>query len=204
MKSRTLIALATLAAMCAVGGWVMSDDKAPAAAGGHSAQEMDAMQKAGEVGPHHKMLAQLEGKFKAVNTMKMAPDQPAMTSPGSSENKMIFGGRYLVCSYHGDFMGTPFDGEGIMGYDNTTGKHFSTWIDSGSTGMTYSTGTCSNDCKTITFEGEMPNPMMGGQMCKYKMVYNIKSADAYDFAMWTPGPDGNLFEMMTISYTREQ
>lgn len=31
---------------------------------------------------------------------------------------MIFGGRYQLSNYKGNFMGMPFEGMSIMGYDN--------------------------------------------------------------------------------------
>ena len=39
-------------------------------------------------------------------------------------------------------MGTPFTGHGMTGYDNVTGKYWSTWTDSMSTGIMVSEGSC--------------------------------------------------------------
>ena len=65
---------------------------------------------------------------------------------------MALDGRVMVEQFEGTMMGAPFKGHGMSGYDNVTGKYWSTWNDSMSTGLMVSTGTCDaqNAC---TFEG---------------------------------------------------
>ena len=65
--------------------------------------------------------------------------RPAQESTGTSENKMILGGRYLEQHYDGTMMGQPFCGIGY-GFDNYKKKYVATWIDSMGTGILVTTG----------------------------------------------------------------
>jgi hypothetical protein len=132
----------------------------------------------------------------------MDPAQEWESAEGTYKGEMILGGRYLAVSVSGPMMGQTFEGMGCIGYDNITGKHFSAWIDSMSTAMMTSHGTCSPDHKTLTFEGEMIDPMTK-KPCKHKMVYTIKDNDSFTMKMWSPSmSNGEMFECMTIDYTR--
>ena len=51
-------------------------------------------------------------------------------------------GRVLIEEVTSSMMGMPFTGHGMTGYDNVTGKYWSTWTDSMSTGLMVSEGTC--------------------------------------------------------------
>ena len=99
-------------------------------------------------------------------------------------------------------MEQPFHGQGLTGYDNLKKKYVGTWIDNMGTGIMRSEGTCDGACKTITFEGEMMDPMLK-KMTKYKYTFEVKSNDEFAMRWWSPSmSDGKMFEMMTITYTR--
>ncbi len=70
-------------------------------------------------GDAHKAMAKSEGSWEGEVSMWMAPAAPPVTSKSTATNKMTMGGRYQVSSFTGSFMGQPFEGMGIMGYDNT-------------------------------------------------------------------------------------
>src|SRR6266436_3027817 len=58
-------------------------------------------------------------------------------------------------------MGAPFTGHGMTGFDNVTGKYWSTWNDSMSTGVMLSEGTCDAQ-KVCTFTGTWNDPIKKG------------------------------------------
>ena len=108
----------------------------------------------------------------------------------------------MLVAAGGPMMGQTFEGMGVLGYDNSLKKHVAGWIDNMGTGVMRSEGTCDGSCKTITYEGEMGDPMTG-KPCKYKYVYDVKSADEFSMKWWSPNPaDGKMFESMNITYTR--
>ncbi len=204
--------------MCSIGAWSMSDDKAAPADGhaghgdhaakpaeGHADGGMDpammeAWMKSMSPGEHHKTLEAMAGKFTYTMWFRMDPDQPKQESTGEYDAQIILGGRFLASTVKGDMMGMPFEGMGCLGYDNTLGKYVSGWIDNMSTGLLRTEGT--GDGKTLTFAGEMVDPMTG-KPTPYKFVYNIKSDDEFSMDWWSPSPaGGEMFQSMSLSYTR--
>lgn len=85
-------------------------------------------------GEVHKMIAQSNGKWNATTTSWMAPETEPMVSEGSCDNEMIMDGRYQLSKYKGTMMGMPFEGMGILGYDNAKEEFTNTWIDNMGTG----------------------------------------------------------------------
>lgn len=210
MRNRTWIGIAAsvVAGVCFVGAsTLVADDKKPAAAGQggqpDEAAMMEMWQKSIAPGEHHKTLEMMAGKFKAVTRYKMDPAQEWQTSEGTYEGRMIMGGRYLESTNGGEMMGMPFEGRGYMAYDNLIKKHIAVWMDNFGTGVLCAQGDCDSTGRQITFHGEMPDPMAGGAMTKYKFTYDIKSADEFVFHWFMPNPaGGEMWESMTITYTR--
>jgi hypothetical protein len=101
----------------------------------------------------------------------------------------------------GPMMGMTFQGMGCLGYDNMLQKFVAGWIDNMGTGIMRSEGTGSDGDKTITFTGQMMEPMTK-KMTDYKYVYEIKSNDEFTMRWWAPSmKDGKMFESMTITYS---
>jgi len=165
-------------------------------------EQQAAMMKAMQPGEHHKHLAQFAGKFEYTSKMWMQKGMPAMESSGTSESQMILGGRYLEDVVLGNYGGMPFEGRGLMGYDNTTREYSFTWIDNMGTGMISATGKCSDNGKTITMDGKMMSPTMEGEM-PFREVLRVVDAKHHVMEWYGPSPDGGeMFKMMELSYTR--
>ncbi|MDR6969336.1 hypothetical protein J2X31_003366 [Flavobacterium arsenatis] len=107
----------------------------------------------------HEMLAKDNGTWNAEMTF-WSPDSPEpMKSTAVATYKMILGGKYQEANYTGDMMGMPFEGRGTVAYDNAKEKFISTWIDNMGTGMMVSEGTYDEASKTLTFTGNMVDPV---------------------------------------------
>ena len=103
--------------------------------------EMEAYMKAGTPGGPTRPW--LDGRQLRPQGQELArAGAPAMEETGTATRTMALGGRVLVEDVKSTMMGMPFTGHGMMGYDNVTGKYWSTWMDSMSTGMMMSEGTC--------------------------------------------------------------
>jgi len=172
----------------------LADEKADKAA-------MDAMAKVSQPGEGHKKLEALAGKFSVKSKMWMDPSKPPEESTASTERSWIMGKRYLQENYQGTFMGQAFTGMGIQGYDNVTKHYFGSWIDSGSTSMSLSTGTLKGN--TITYKGKMSDPMAGKEV-PYTMTLKIVDNDHHTLEMSGPGPKGKEMKWMELQYTRVQ
>ena len=125
-----------------------------------------------------------------------------MEDKGTATRSMALDGRVLVEEFKGSMMGMPFTGHGMTGYDNVTGKYWSTWMDSMSTAIFVTTGTMS-DAKTFNYTGTMTDPMTGKDM-KSDSKVTLTDADHHTMEAWAPGPDGKMYRNMEIVYTRKK
>jgi len=173
-----------------------------ATGGAPSADQMAEWMKMNAPGEQHAALKKMVGTFTADCTMKMTADAPEMKSKGKLTNGMVLNGRYLHGEYDGDFMGQPFKGMSLNGYDSLKKKHFSAWIDDMSTGLMTMEGSADSSGKTITYTGECPCPEEGGKMKAFKQVVTITDDDHYKMEMFTPDKDGKEFRSMNIEYAR--
>lgn len=160
-------------------------------------EQMQAWMEAVSPNEHHAALEPLAGTWTHELTMWQAPGAEPMRMTASSEAKWIMGGRYLQADYTGSFMGMPFQGRDMIGYDNTKGEYFSVWVDNMSTGPMESWGSWDPATKTLTLEGTMTDPMSGEELDS-KSTVTILEDGSQRYEAWTEGPDGEMFKSMEI------
>lgn len=161
---------------------------------------MEAYQKAATPGPQHATLAKMAGDYELSVTSWSAPGAPPTVERGTASRSMQLGGRVLAEQVQSKMMGQPFTGHGMTGYDNVTGKWWSTWNDSMSTGLMVSEGTC-DDAGACTFTGSWNDPVTKGKV-NARMTTKWTSPTVEVFEMYAPGPDGKEMKMMEITYTK--
>lgn len=202
MKTRHLAVL-TLAFVIATPAF--AKDKKTAAPPQMSAEQkamMEAWQKASTPNERHQQLiAEFAGTWDAKMTSWMDPSAKPMTETGKSVNTAVLGGRQLRMDYTGQFMGQPFEGTGYTGYDNVTGKYFSTWSDNMSTGLFVSHGHYDPASKSYTYHAQMPDPMQNGALVPVREVIRVVDADHVNFEMYETR-DGKERKSMEIEYAR--
>jgi hypothetical protein len=164
---------------------------------------MDEWLKLGKPGKPHEFLKSFEGKWDTKTRMQMGPGAPVQESTGTAEFEMIMGGRYQKQESTGTMMGMPYQGFGIVGYDNFRNRFDSVWLDNMGTAMLNFSGQLDRTGKVMTMYGEMDEPglKMVGRMVKYviKVVDDKKFVfEMYDLAA---GPDYKVFD---ITYTRKE
>ena len=164
--------------------------------------EMEAMMKAGTPGAQHQALAATAGTYDMKIRTWHAPNAPAGEDKGTATRTMILGGRVMAEEVSASMMGGPFNGHGMMGYDNVTGKYWSTWNDSMSTGLMVSSGTCDPTGKSCTFTGSWNDPIKKTPI-KARMTTKWTSPTTEVFEMYGPGKDGKEMKMMEITYTKK-
>jgi hypothetical protein len=162
--------------------------------------EMEAYQKAGTPGAPHKALAATAGKYNIKSKSWSEPGGPATEETGTVTRTMTLDGRVLVEEFDSKFMGAPFTGHGMRGFDNVSGKYWATWTDSMSTGLMVSEGKC--DAKqNCTFTGSWNDPIKKGPITT-RMTSRWTSPTTEVFEMYAPGKDGKEMKMMEITYTK--
>ena len=152
-------------------------------------------------GDIHKMIAKFDGQWKEAVTWWMAPGQSPMTSTASCTNTMILGGRYQQSISKGDMMGMPFEGMGLLGYDNAEKIFNYTWIDNMGTGVMNMKGSWDDATKSINLTGSTVDPISGKET-PVREVFTITDDNNQMLQMFAPGPDGKEFKNMEIKLTR--
>lgn len=152
-------------------------------------------------GDVHKMIAKSDGQWKGDVTWWTAPGQQPMTSTATCTNTMIMGGRYQQSMNKGTMMGMPFEGMGLLGYDNAAKVFNYTWIDNMGTGVMNMTGTWDDATKSVNFTGTTTDPVSGKQI-PVREVFTMTNDNNQMLQMYTSGPDGKEFKTMEIKYTR--
>jgi hypothetical protein len=164
---------------------------------------MEAWMKAATPGDAHKKLADLEGTFEATVRMWDKPGAKPNVSKGTSENRLILGGRWLEQRFTSTFMDQPFEGLGYTGYDNIKKQYVGTWMDSMSTGIMLSTGQPDKAANSYVFAGMMDDPMTGKSM-PIEEKFVVHGPDRHVMEMYVPGPDGKMHKNMEIEYLRKK
>jgi hypothetical protein len=153
MKIRD-IALAVFCCLIAVAAFAQGEDHE---GHGMSEEQMMMMQKwqeAATPGPQHAMMAESAGTYKLTVKSWYVPGGEPEVSEATAEREMMMGGRYMKETVEGSMgEGQTFKGMGLAGYDNVTGKHWSTWMDNMSTGLSKMTGDYDPETKTLTMTG---------------------------------------------------
>ncbi len=170
-------------------------------ANGMSAEMMAAWQKVASPNEHHSHLTKLVGQWKSSGKFWMQPGAAPLASEGKAKNEMIMGGRFLQSNYTGDFMGQPFMGMGLDGFDNSLGKHVGMWIDNAGTMMMSFLGECTEQGKVLTTLSEFVDPLSGNK-AKMKGKVTVVNDNSYTYETWSQGPDGEYFKSMEINYSR--
>lgn len=149
----------------------------------------------------HKMIAKDNGTWDEDVTMWMAPGAKPVKSKSTCENTMIMGGRYQKSVHKGTMMGMPFEGLGLLAYDNAKKVFVSNWIDNMGTGMMNMEGKWDETTKSITFLGKCVDPVTGKDM-KIRQVMQITDDNHQMMEMYCT-TDGKEMKTMEIKMTRK-
>lgn len=194
-----LVVLGAVLAMWAGRALAAEKGKQPAQA---MPPEMAEMMKLAEPGAHHQHMAKMVGSWKTHGKFWMAPDAPPEESDGSVTVKPALDGRFFLSDFHGTFMGQPFHGMGMDGYDNFKQKHVGTWADSMGTMILYFEGTCSEGGRVVEMKGTFDDPMTK-KPSYMRMVSRVKDDKTMLLESYSPGPDGKEIKTMEIVYARQ-
>ena len=206
-KSRPMLRLASAIAATALCGCVLAplahaQESKPPQMTPEQQAEMKAYEAAGTPGEPHRKLATMAGDYTVQVRSWPGPGAPPMEESGKATRSMALDGRVLVEQFEGTMMGAPFRGHGMSGYDNVTGRYWSTWNDSMSTGLMVSWGYCDAQ-GTCTFEGTY-NDAVRKAPVKLRMTTRWTGPDTEVFEMHGPDKQGREMKMMEMTYTRSR
>ncbi len=125
---------------------------------------MEAWSRAATPGKAHEGLAKQTGTWSATVKAWMDPSGEPTVSKGTFRREMGLGGRVLQERYEGEVMGMPFEGFGMTGFDNVSGRYWNTWNDNLSTGPMILWGEWSDKEKALVYHGSAPDPASGAMV----------------------------------------
>ncbi len=169
--------------------------------------EQQAMMKAwmanATPGEQHQLLAKKVGVWEVNGKMWHEPNSEPELFDGTSTIEAIMDGRYFLEKIDGsEFMGMPFEGRSVFGYDNLTQTYFVYFFDNMNTGVSRYEGTPSGDGKTIHYTVQVPD-LMAGKYKTARAVETMISDDKIIFTMYDTTPDGTEFTAMEVISTRK-
>lgn len=150
----------------------------------------------------HVQMAREAGEWNAEIKLWHAPDTDPMLSTGTETNSML-GKFWLLSEFKSEFGGMPYTGRGQFGYEPASKKCVGTWVDTMSPYMQTMEGTYDEKTHTLTMNTEGMD-FMTGKVSKGKNVTTYIDDNTKKFEMYAPGPDGKVFKMMEIMYTRKK
>lgn len=166
---------------------------------GMDPEMMKAWQEYMTPGAMHDLLAKSVGEWKTEIKSWMDPNMPPTVTDGKSVCESMLGGRYFRTIETSNFMGMPFEGSSITGYDNATKKFFSYWVDNMSTGGMVLEGSYDEATKTFTYAGS--GMSFTGEYKVREIIQNIND-DETIFTMYMEEGGKPEMKMMEIKYTR--
>lgn len=164
---------------------------------------MKKYQEASTPGEAHKILADLAGTWKVESKSWQTPKAKPETSNGEATFKMILGGRWLQQEFKGEAMGMPYEGLGLIGYDNVKGKYETHWLDSMMTGSVNTEGTYDAKTKTLKDKGQASCPISPSKVQEVRTEWKMVSKNKTVFSLFGTEPQGGPeFKMLEMIYTR--
>jgi hypothetical protein len=133
--------------------------------------------------------------------MQMPGAPTPIKSTGASENKLIFGGRYMHSDFKGSFMGQPFQGANLWAYDKVKEKYVSLWIDDMSTMVMSAEGTADSSGKVITVVGKCHDPVEKKDVTM-RNVLTVIDNDNHTYESFHSTDGKPEMKALTIKYTR--
>jgi len=197
MKRSPVFALIPLALAFSLS--VVAGEEAPKMSPEEQAM-MEAFVKAGTPGAQHARMAKAAGSYMITVKSWQQPGAEPTVDQGTVTRRVILDGRVMVEEMSSSMGGQPFSGFGLSGFNNVTGKHWSTWNDSMNTGLTVAEGSCTAQA-TCSFIGHW-NDAVTKQQASARMELRWTSPAVEVFEMFGAGPDGKEMKMMEITYTR--
>lgn len=189
-------------------GSATAQDELP---GGMTAQELNEAQlrsfEASQPGEEHALIATLAGEWSQVVRLQPAPGAEILTFEGTSTNRMVLGGRFLMSESTLLVPGAEAAGIGFLGFDRRTEEFITLGLDEVGTYWVSGRGTADESGRVITMSGEDFDPIMEHTQ-EYDFVYRLIDDDQFVFEIWfkddlhTQG--GGPFKMIEITYTRTE
>lgn len=149
--------------------------------------------------PEHEALKDLAGTWSSTVKMAAVPGVPGMEKPnevsGIEHAELTCDGLWLEWTMAGEFMGQPFEGLWLAGFDPFQKQYVSLWVDNHEAKAVEMRGTYDKNTRKWTWSGTCPQGRM-----RSEIVW--KDDDTMVETTWLTPPRGE--EMQTMQITRKR
>ena len=120
---------------------------------------VEALKKAARIGDYHKNLKTIRADYQQTFKWWRSADAEPHESKSRSNTEWILDSRFITQEVRGTWLGFGFEGLATLGYDNGKQEYVMTWMDTLSTRIMLSRGTCNDAGNVITLFGEYYDPI---------------------------------------------
>ena len=172
-----------------------ADKPARAAAAGQ------ALDKAMTPGEGQKRLEPMIGTFDVTVLVWTDPLKPPLEYKGSAVNTWVLGGRYVQTTLSTVMDGEAFDGIGYYGYDNTTKTYQASWMDNGSTAISWYRGTLDKAGRSALLKSVQATSDAGKPL-EFELRMSIAESGDHVTQLWGAPTGSKAFKMMELRSVR--
>jgi hypothetical protein len=152
-------------------------------------------------GPEHAILAELSGAWTSSVTFSFLPGGP-VTGPGSTNNQMILGGRFIQMNGVSELLGTRAGTMQIVGFDNRSRRYTLFGIDELGTYSITAEGALDSASGTIDLLGADTDPKSGHTM-EFRIRISRPVDNRYTFVVqYKEKKSGNYQTMVSVVNTK--
>ena len=166
-------------------------------------ETIKALENAMTPGEGQKKLEPLIGTFDVKVRAWLDPAKPPIESSATAVDTWVLGGRYVQQMLAGYIGGEPWSGISYAGYDNVTKKYVSAYMDTGSTGMEWYTGTLDADGvhgrMTATIADEVT-----GKPKTLELRLTIAANGDRVTELWQADGTGKMSKVLEFQFTRKK
>lgn len=165
---------------------------------------MARMKEAARPGPHHKALARYVGTWDVEIAMVM-PGSPPERSKGTAVYGWAIEGRWLTQRITGQFMGRPYEGFAVIGFDNYAKNHVAVAVSSMDTAMIMTRGLVVDPGhKVRTLYGTLDEYTTGELHKPLKVVFRDERDDRHVMEIWDLGIGEAGAKVLEYTFTRQR
>jgi hypothetical protein len=154
-------------------------------------------------GKEHKLIASWDGTWTAEVNQWMDPAAPPTKSMATMVNKTGYGGLYQISKFTSTMFGAPFEGQSVLGYNNSKKIYVSHWIDNTGSGFVEMTGSWDEGSKTLNLKGIQTNPVTEKDT-DIRETFKIIDENTYLMTMYGSGIDGKEMKFMEGTFKRKK
>jgi hypothetical protein len=109
----------------------------------------------------------------------------------------------MIQRVEGRWLGSPFQGVAVLGYDNAAEEFTAVWMDNLGSNMMFSRGKADESGETITMRGQHVDIITGEPVQVTALLQMPDRKGETKFEVFRPGPDGTEFKFLEVTTMRK-